>query len=305
MSVSRNSRKAKPLKLEDQPQILQFIDGASKASQQRKDSKKRRRSTGEKSQAKQRVDSPCGSNSQTPNPPPLLDTNLHIDSQGQIACKLSSMHMDETNCSTNSTSPMLDKIMKMEARLTASITTNRDKELRDMETRLNVNIRSTIDSSIKDALKVMQTSICTAIQNNPLIQTHKVEIKGLREENTRLNRKVQQLSAKQAKMKRQLNKIEAKNLDRSMIIRGIIEETKETEATLIQKIHRSLTAIMSGESEEDKLESAHQIGIISCKRLGRFNKNRIRAVSVEFKRGRYRFYLGELLRFSERYLHGP
>ena len=112
MSVSRNSRKAKPLKLEDQPQILQFIDGASETSQQRKDSKKRRRSTGEKSQAKKRVDSPCGSNSQTPNPPPLLDTNLHIDSQGQIACKLSSMHMDETNRRTNSTSPMLDEIMK-------------------------------------------------------------------------------------------------------------------------------------------------------------------------------------------------
>ena len=68
-----------------------------------------------------------------------------------------------------------------------------------------------------------------------------------------------------------------------MIIRGIIEETKETEATLIQKIDRILTAIMSGESEEDKLESACQIGIISCKRLGRFNKNRIRVVSVEFK----------------------
>ena len=178
---------------------------------------------------------------------------------------------------------MLDEIMKMEARLTASITTNRDKEISDMETRLNANIRSTIESSIKDALKVMQTSICTAVQNNPLIQTFNVEIKGLREENIRLNRKVQQLSAEQAKMKRQLNKIEAKNLDRSMIIRGIIEETKETEATLIKKIHRILTAIMSGESEEDKLESACQIGKISCKRLGRFNKNRIRVVSVEFK----------------------
>ena len=52
---------------------------------------------------------------------------------------------------------MLDEIMKMEARLTASITTNRDKEISDMETRLNANIRSTINSSITDALKVMQT----------------------------------------------------------------------------------------------------------------------------------------------------
>ena len=41
----------------------------------------------------------------------------------------------------------------------------------------------------------METSICTAVQNNPLIQSHKVEIKGLREENIRLNRKVQQLSS--------------------------------------------------------------------------------------------------------------
>ena len=282
MSVSRKSRKAKPLNLEDQPQILQFItDGVSDVAHQKKESKKRCRSTGEKSQAKKRVDSPCGL--KTSNPTAPLDTNPHTVSQEHIAGKLSSMHMEDTNSSTNSTSPMLDKIMKMEARLTVSITSNRDKEISDMETRLNANIRSTIDTSIKDALKVMQTSICTAVQNNPLIQTHNLEIKDLREENIRLNRKVQQLSAEQVKMKRHLNKIEAKNLDRSMIIRGIIEEIKETEATLIEKIHRILLAIMNGETEEDKLESAHQIGIISCKRLGRFNKNRIRPVSVEFK----------------------
>ena len=75
----------------------------------------------------------------------------------------------------------------------------------------------------------MQTSICTAVQNNPLIQSHNQEIKGLQEENFWLNRKVQQLSAEQVKMKRQLNKIETKNLDRSMIIRGITEDITETE----------------------------------------------------------------------------
>ena len=40
---------------------------------------------------------------------------------------------------------------------------------------------------------------------------------------------------------------------------------------------------MSGESDEEKLESARQIGIVCCRRLGRFNKHRSRAVSVEFK----------------------
>ena len=148
MSASRKSRKAKLLNLEDQPQILQFItDGVSEISNPRKESKKRRRSTGEKSQAKKRVDSPCGL--KTSDPPSQPDITTHIDSQDNIACTLSKMHMEETNSSANSTSPMLDEIMKMEARLTASITTNRDKEISDMETRLNANIKSTIDTSNK------------------------------------------------------------------------------------------------------------------------------------------------------------
>ena len=93
-----------------------------------------------------------------------------------------------------------------------------------MEERLNINIRSTIDTSIKDALKVMQTTICTAVQNNPVIQSHSSEIKDLREENFRLNRKVQQLTAEQGRMKRQITKIEHKNLEHSLIIRGILKE---------------------------------------------------------------------------------
>ena len=282
MSVSRKSRKTKLLNREDQPQILQFItDGVRDSPNQRKESKKRRRSTGEKSQAKKRADSPCDPKTLVSSPQP--DITNHIDNQSNIASTLSRMNMAETNNSASSASPMLDEIMKMEARLTASITTNRDKEISDMEARLNSNIKSTIDTSIKNALKVMETSICTAVQNNPLIQSHKVEIKGLREENIRLNRKVQQLSSEQAKMKRQLNKIEAKHLDRSMIFRGITEDPKEMEAIIVQKIHRALISIMNGESEEEKLESARQMGIICCKRLGRFTKHRIRAVSVEFK----------------------
>ena len=288
MSVSRKSRKVKLVNREDQPQILQFVtDVVSDISCPRKESKKRRRSTGEKSQAKKRVDSPCGpktlASSNTEASPQQLNTTTHVDNQNNIVCTLSKMNMEETNGSARSTSPMLDEIMKMEARLTARITTNRDKEITDMEARLNSNIKSTIDTSIKNALKVMETSICTAIQNNPLIQSHNTEIKELKEENIRLNRRVHQLTNEHDKMKRQINKIEARNLDRSMIFRGLIEETKETEASIVQKIHQVLISIMSGESDEEKLESARQIRIVCCRRLGRFNKHRSRAVSVEFK----------------------
>ena len=68
---------------------------------------------------------------------------------------------------TSATNPVLEEILKMEARLTASITANRDKDMNKMETRLNANIKSTIDTSIKEAIQTMQSSICTAVQNNP------------------------------------------------------------------------------------------------------------------------------------------
>ena len=127
----------------------------------------------------------------------------------------------------------------------------------------------------------MQTSICTAVQNNPIIQSHNEEIKGLKDENHRLNRKVQQLTVEQGRMKRQLMRIETKCLDHSLIIRGIPEEFKETEQMISDKLHRVLSVMMQGKTEEDKLASAHQKVIKSCYRLGRLSRSRIRPLSME------------------------
>ena len=210
----------------------------------------------------------------------LHDTATDTDKVdcSEIIGKMPNIHVDAA-----STSTMLDEIKKMEERLSTKITTNKDKEITEMEERLNNNIRSTIDTSIKDAPKVMQTSICTAVQNNPVIQSHSVEIKGLREENLRLNQKVQQLTAEQGHMKKQLTKIETKSLDHSLIIRGIPEEFKETEQMICDKIHCILSMIMQGETEEEKLASAKQIVIKNCHRLGRFSRNRIHPLSVELQ----------------------
>ena len=92
---------------------------------------------------------------------------------------------------------------------------------------------------------------------------------------------MQQLTAEQGRMKKQLTKIETKSLDHSLIIRGIPEEFKETEQMICDKLYHTLSTIMHGEIEEEKLESAKQIVIKSCCRLGRFNRNRIHLLSVE------------------------
>ena len=169
----------------------------------------------------------------------------------------------------------------MEERLSEKITTSKDQDLSEMEERLNNNIRSTIDTSIKNALKVIQTSLHTAVENNATVLSHTVELKDLRDENSRLNRKFQQLTAEQNRMKQQLTKIETQSLENSIIIRGLAEDSQETEQLLTEKLHGALSKIMQGDTDEIKLLNAKQITIKSIRRLGRPNRQRTRPVSAE------------------------
>ena len=139
--------------------------------------------------------------------------------------------------SNDATTAMLREMKKMEEWLSEKITTSKDQDLSEMEERLNNNIWSTIDTSIKDALKVIQTSLNTTVENNGTVISHTIELKGLRDENSRLNRKVQQLTAEQSHMKQQLTKIENLSLENSLIIRGLAEDIKETEQLLVEKLH--------------------------------------------------------------------
>ena len=70
-------------------------------------------------------------------------------------------------------------------------------------------------------------------------------------------------------------------MDRSFIIRGITEEYKESESSIIDKIHHILSEIMQGETKNEKLLASRRIVIKSCKCLGQYIRSRIRPVSVE------------------------
>ena len=148
----------------------------------------------------------------------------------------------------------------MESTLTASIKETRDKEMSDMEERLS-NIIST---TISEAVKGIQSSLNTLVDNNPIIQTHSTEIVTLRNKNTALNRRLQQLMAEQLKIKKQLVKIETKNLDHSIILRGIPKDYKETEQHLIYKVHLTLSVLMQGDSPAERLECAKRMTIKTC-----------------------------------------
>ena len=116
-----------------------------------------------------------------------------------ITTTMSNVHV--TPQASDATTTMLSEIKKMESRLTASIKETRDKEMSDMEERLS-NIIST---TISEAVKGIQSSLNTLVDNNPIIQTHSTEIITLRNENTALNRRLQQLMAEQLKIKKTIS----------------------------------------------------------------------------------------------------
>ena len=264
MSGSRKGRKIKLTNPEEQPQIKDYIleNSASASSASPALNKKRRRSTGEKPTSNKRKNSVVEI---------TATTILSVDEDNNPTAEMSSEQ--------SSGSTMLDEIRKMEERLSEKITSNKEAELTNMEQRLN----ATITNSISDALKSMQASIGTVVQNNPIIHSHTMELKGLKEENMRLNRKVQQLNAEQSRMKRQLTKIENRNLERSLIIRGLPEEYKETDLQLKEKLHLVISVIMQGDSDETRVSNAKQITILNCRRLGRFARSRTRPVSMELQ----------------------
>ena len=86
----------------------------------------------------------------------------------------------------------------------------------------------------------------------------------------------------QTRIKWQLVWIENKNLDRSLIFRGVNEEYKEMEQQICRKIHSLLSVLMQGETTDEKLEYAKKILIRNCRCLVRFNRNRVWPLSVEF-----------------------
>ena len=257
MSDSKRGRKLKLI----QGQSTLTISG---------NNKKRRRPTGENLSINKRRNSlPDLTNAHS-------ITNPHDKKVSEITATMSNIQVATTTAPN-----MLEEIKKMEERLTEKITSNKDKEITELEERLNNNIRSTTDASVKDALKVMQTSLCTAVQTDPTIQKHTDEIRDLKDENLRLNRKIHQLTAEQHRMKRQLNKIETKCLDNCLIIRGLPEEPKETEQMIIDKLHNVISVIMQGDSEEERMNTAKQIAVLRCRRIGRYSRNRPRPVSTE------------------------
>ena len=241
--------------------------------------KRRRRSTGESKLKNQKRRSVLKSESSQ------SDANIVT-----TPLSLSTMMSNTTlNPMVSQGTTMLQEIKSMEEHLKLSMKENREKEISDMENKMKLIIESTV----KDSIKTLSETINNTIATNPVIQMNTGNITVLKEENTRRNREIQYLAAEQAKLKTQLTKLETRNLENMLIIRGIKEEPKENEDVCCEKIYRELANTISGSDPEERFTTAKTLTIRKCRRLGKFKRDRIRPISVEFVHKEDRTYVLE------------
>ena len=106
-------------------------------------------------------------------------------------------------------------------------------------------------------------------------------------------KEIQYLAAEQTKLKLQMTKIESKSLEYTVIMRGIQEEPKETEELCCDKIYRELANTISGSDPDERYTTAKTLAIRKCRRLGKFKRDRIRPICVEFVHKEDRTYVLE------------
>ena len=175
-----------------------------------------------------------------------------------------------------------------------------DTQMSEMETRLTSNItasvtaglRAIIDSSVKEALETIKNSVDEAIESHPTIKTHSEQLDSLETENILLKSKVSAMEGEQKKLKTKLDQIESKSLQQCIILKGIKEEDWEKESACKEKIYKELSYLVSpdrifkdkAEEHKHRLKMAKRLEIRCCKRVGKYNKDRHRPLSVELLR---------------------
>ena len=269
-------RRLVPVDPEQQPPIRTFISECKKAGltgvggrrlATKIVNKKRHRSTEDKkSSGKRRPTS-------TTNP----KARTSIDTIPELSTKMSTIMVNP-----EVKDPTVLAIEGMEALLKASMKENREKEIAEMEVRLKANMKEVIETSIQRAIDTMGNTIHQMIANNPIVTQNKTEVMELKQENTRLKKELQYLSAEQGKLETRMERIENRNLENCMIFRGLREDYKETDEAGRDKIYRELSNLMSDDDPEERYKMARRLVIRRCKHLGKYNKDRPRPFSIEF-----------------------
>ena len=218
--------------------------------------------------------------------PPAKRTDKITDQDinGSPSTKKPDKGKDETTLSSEKVCKHLDnQLSDMEKRLETSLSTSLSASITASVT---AGLKGLISSSLKEALDTMSKKVNEAIEEHPKIIQHSEQIDSLETENLLLKNKVTKMEGEASHFKKKLASIESRALANNIIIRGIPEDEWEKESTTRHKVSvelKQLTNVQTGKSSQSSKTST-KLEIRTCKRVGRYIKDRSHPISTEFIR---------------------
>ena len=158
--------------------------------------------------------------------------------------------------------------------------------LEQMEARMTQSfkqtIKDTVAESIDEKLKPIQESIDQLLDTKNETERFQGEVSNLITQTSNITARCTNIESENNLLKDRLNTLENKLLDCSLIINGISEDLEETEEDRKEKIFMVIANTVIRPDPIARLEVARNVPIKCITRLGRFNAERGRPISVTF-----------------------
>ena len=150
-------------------------------------------------------------------------------------------------------------------------------DLDAMEERITNKLGSQIDKSLKEAV---DSALAKLVEANRQSDCHPAVFE-LSKETRKVVTRVNRVESEQLKLKRRINDLEQRVLENNLILKGVKEEKWEEERDTLNKVYQELSLLMEIKEGENRLEVAQEIGIRRCRRMGRYQAERNRPISLE------------------------
>ena len=163
------------------------------------------------------------------------------------------------------------EMQEMEKRITASITNHNQESMKNL-----------IQVTMKEMLKPIQDSIDNLLGMKTNLESQEGKITRLKYENSKLSSEIHHLKCEMTEVQKKLIHLEDKSLERNLIFHGISELTSDEENDRAEKIYQAISATISRDTTEERIQLAREVELIRTRRLGKPDPSKTRALSVEF-----------------------
>ena len=159
-----------------------------------------------------------------------------------------------------------------------------DEELGELTPELR-KLDLLIKRNLRIQLRPLKVNINELLETAKTTSTHSVEINNLKQENKVLKHRCNQLEQEQQSMKERLDKLENFQLENNLMLFGVEESSVwEYPENRYAKVVDYLSHTMNGESALQQRDMARNLSIKKTVRIGKFNPDRCRPISITFTR---------------------